>query len=178
MTTDLDIPSSLAKLSQKDRTLFVQLYRTSMRAMRNLTLEAPTAAGVLMLLLERMNRRNALVASQSTLCKLTGKGRTAIQNAMNELRKRNFIDVVRVGNIAVIVVNSRVAWTTDTALRDKLAVFDAQVIASASEQPEPEKLGIAPALMQLPPVLVPPEIATMIDDEDPTIAGQQDLPLD
>lgn len=178
MSTDLDIQNSLAKLSQKDRTLFVQLYRSSMRALRNLTLEAPTAAGVLMVLLERMNRRNALVASQSTLCKLTGKGRTAIQNAMNELRKRNFIDVVKVGNIAVIVVNARVAWTTDAALRDKLAVFDAQVIVSASEQPEPEKLGSEPPLVQLPPVLVPPEIATMLDDEDPTVAGQQDLPID
>ena len=178
MSTDLDIQNGLAKLSQKDRTLFVQLYRSSMRALRNLTLEAPTAAGVLMVLLERMNRRNALVASQSTLCKLTGKGRTAIQSAMNELRKRNFIDVVKVGNIAVIVVNARVAWTTDAALRDKLAVFDAQVIVSASEQPEPEKLGLEPPLVQLPPVLVPPEIATMLDDEDPTVAGQQDLALD
>ncbi len=177
MSTDIDIQTSLAKLSQKDRTLFVQLYRSSMRALRNLTLEAPTAAGVLMVLLERMNRRNALVASQGTLCKLTGKGRTAIQNAMNELRKRNFIDVVKVGNIAVIVVNARVAWTTDTALRDKLAVFDAQVIVSASEQPDPEKLGSETPLIQLPPVLVPPEIATMLDDEDPTIASQQDLPL-
>lgn len=177
MSTDIDIQTSLAKLSQKDRTLFVQLYRSSMRALRNLTLEVPTAAGVLMVLLERMNRRNALVASQGTLCKLTGKGRTAIQNAMNELRKRNFIDVVKVGNIAVIVVNARVAWTTDTALRDKLAVFDAQVIVSASEQPDPEKLGSETPLIQLPPVLVPPEIATMLDDEDPTIASQQDLPL-
>lgn len=177
MNTDIDIQTSLAKLSQKDRTLFVQLYRSSMRALRNLTLEAPTAAGVLMVLLERMNRRNALVASQGTLCKLTGKGRTAIQNAMNELRKRNFIDVVKVGNIAVIVVNARVAWTTDTALRDKLAVFDAQVIVSASEQPDPEKLGSDTPLIQLPPVLVPPEIATMLDDEDPTIASQHDLPL-
>lgn len=145
--------------------------------MRNLTFEAPTAAGVLMVLLERMNRRNALVASQSTLCKITGKGRTAIQKALTDLRKRNFIEIVRAGNLSIIVVNARVAWTTDTVLREKLAVFDAQVIVSASEQEHPESLGNETALMQLPPVLVPPEVATMVDDEEPTTGGQQDLLL-
>lgn len=174
---DSDLHHQLAALPAKERTLFVQLYRSAIRAMRNLAFEAPMAQGVLLVLMERMNRRNALVASQSTLSKLTGKSRKTIQRALAELQKRNFIEVVKVGNISVIVVNKRVAWTTDIALRDKLAGFDAQVIVSASEQDHPERLGNEPPLVALPPVLVPPEIATMLDDVDPTTASQQDLPL-
>ena len=172
-----DVPAVLATLPVKERTLFVQLYRTAMRAMRSLAFEAPTAHGVLYVLLERMNQRNALVASQATLCKITGRGRTAIQKALNELRARNFIEIVRAGNLSIIVVNKRVAWTTDTSLREKLAVFDAQVIVSADEQTGSDVLISDAPLVQLPPMLVPPEIATIMDDEDPTIAGQQDFPI-
>jgi DNA-binding transcriptional regulator YhcF (GntR family) len=174
---DIDIAQKLATLPVKERTLFVQLYRSAMRAMRGLAFEAPMAHGVLYVLLERMNQRNALVASQATLAKLTGKSPKTIQRALAELSKRNFIEIVRAGNLSVIVVNKRVAWTTDTALRERLAVFDAQVIVSASEQDDPESLDNETPLVQLPPMLVPPEIGSLLDDEDPTIAGQQDLPL-
>lgn len=157
---------------------FVQLYRSAMRAMRMLAIEAPMAHAVLYVLLERMNQRNALVVSVETLCKITGKSRSTVSRALSELRRRNYIDVLRAGNIPVIVVNKRVAWTTDTVLREKLAIFDAQVILSANEQDDANRIENEKPLAQLPPMLVPPELATMLDDEDPTIAGQQDLPLE
>lgn len=172
-----DLHQQLAAMPAKDRTLFVQLYRSSLRAMRGLAFEAPAAHGVLYVLLERMNQRNALVASQATLCQITGKKRSTIQRALSELKKRNFIEIVRAGNIAIIVVNKRVAWTTHTALREKIATFDAQVIASASEQENPEVLGKEPPLVMLPPILIPPEVGSLLND-DPTTAGQQDLPLE
>lgn len=134
------------------------------------------AHAVLYVLLERMNQRNALVVSVETLCKLTGKSRSTVSRALSELRRRNYIDVLRAGNIPVMVVNKRVAWTTDTILREKLAIFDAQVILSAKEQDELTQFENPKPLTQLPPLLVPPEIGSMLDD-DPTIAGQQDLPL-
>lgn len=161
----------------KRQAEFVQLYRSAMRAMRELALEAPMAHAVLYVLLERINERNALVASNATLCKLTGKSRATITRALAELRARNYIETLRAGNLTVIVVNQRVAWTTDTALRGRLAVFDARVIVSEDEQDNP-RLGREPELMRLPPVLLPPEIATVLNDEDPTVAGQQDLPID
>lgn len=174
--SDSELHLRLAAMPAKDRTLFVQLYRSSMRAMRGLAFEAPAAHGVLYVLLERMNQRNALVVSQATLCQITGKTRSTIQRALAELKKRNFVEIVRAGNIAIIIVNKRVAWTTHTALREKLATFDAQVIASASEQDDPTVLGQEPPLVALPPILIPPEIGSLLDDEDPTIAGQQSLP--
>jgi len=67
-----------------------------------------------------------------------------------------------------------VAWATETALRGSLAVFDARVIVSSEEQDEPDRLGKEPDLVKLPPVLVPPEMATMLEDES---NGQGDLPL-
>lgn len=156
---------------------FVQLYRSAMKAMRMLAIEAPMAHAVLYVLLERMNQRNALVVSVETLCKITGKSRSTVSRALSELRRRNYIDVLRAGNIPVIVVNKRVAWTTDTVLREKLAIFDAQVILSAKEQDELTQIDNPKPLAQLPAMLIPPEIGTVMDDEDPTIPGQQDLSI-
>ncbi len=161
----------------KRQAEFVQVYRSSMRALSNLALEAPTAHAVLYVLLERINERNALVVSNTTLCKLTGKSRSTITRALADLRSRNYIETLRAGNVTVIVVNKRVAWTTDTALRGRLAIFDARVIVSEEEQAN-TSLGREPELVRLPPVLVPPEIATTLDDEDPTVAGQAQLGLD
>lgn len=148
------------------RTEYVQLYRSSMKALRTLAIEAPMAHAVLYVLLERINDRNALIASNATLAKLTGKSRATITRALAELRKRNYIETLRAGNLTVIVVNKRVVWTTDTVLRTQMAVFDARVIISADEQTEPEKLGKEADLVRLPPVLVPPEIATLLEDGD------------
>jgi len=132
---------------------FVQLYRPAMQALRELAVEAPMAHAMLYLLMEQINERNALVASYATLSRLTGKSRATVTRALSELRRRNYIETVRAGNISVIVVNKRVVWTTDTGLRDQLAVFDARVIASASEQPNPKRLGREPDLVKLPPLL-------------------------
>lgn len=155
---------------------FVQLYRSQMRALRDLAVDSPAAHAVLYVLLERMNSRNALVASHATLGKLLGKSRATVSRALRELRSRNFIETVRVGNLTAIIVNKRVAWSDDLLLRDRLAVFDAQVITTASEQVE--AIEGATDLIRLPPVLVPPDdMAVMLDDVDPTTAGQQDLPL-
>lgn len=150
--------------SNRKRIEYVQLYRSSMKALRQLALEAPTAHAVLYVLMERINERNALVASYSTLAKLTGKSRATITRALAELRQRNYIEVVKAGNVSVIVVNKRVAWATDTGLRGKLAVFDARVIVSAEEQDGDERLGKEPDLVRLPPVLVPPEVGTILED--------------
>lgn len=166
---------SLPVPSSKKRIEYVQLYRSSMKALRQLALEAPTAHAVLYVLMERINERNALVASYATLAKLTGKSRATITRALAELRTRNYIEMVKAGNVSVIVVNKRVAWATETALRGKLAVFDARVIVSSEEQDEPTRLGKEPDLVRLPPVLVPPEVATMLEDGEDD--GQGDLPL-
>ena len=178
-TSNMSIASIMDELptttKKQDPAQFVQLYRSAMRAIRQLALEAPAAHAVLYVLLERMNQRNALIASISTLAKITGKSRATITRSLSELRKRNYIETLRAGNLSVIVVNSRVAWTTSTVLREKFAVFDAQVIISASEQDHPESLGNEPPLVQLPPVLVPPEIATTFDDVPHVSTGQMDL---
>lgn len=163
--------------SVKERTEFVQLYRSQMKALRTLCLEAPMAHAVLYVLMERCNERNALVASYSTLSAITGKSRRTIARALDELRRRNYIEVLKAGNVSVIVLNKRVVWTTDTSLRLKLASFDARIVISADEQDEPHRLGSEPPLVKLPPVLIPPEIGSMLDDEGPTTEGQQDLPL-
>lgn len=162
---------------QRDRAEFVQVYRSQMKALRTLTLEAPAAAAVLWILLERCNDRNALIASTRTLCQIVGRSRATVTRALTMLRDRNYIEVLKTGNTNVLVINKRVAWSTDTRLRLKLAVFDARVIVSADEQTNPDQLGQQPELKRLPPLLVPPEIATTVDDQ-PDTRGQTDLPID
>ncbi len=169
--------NELTTTAPKRSAEYVQIYRSSMRALRQLAVEAPMAHAVLYVLLERINERNALIASNATLQKLTGRGRATITRALAELRKRNYIETLRAGNLSVIVVNKRVAWTTDTVLRTKLATFDALVIVSADEQSDPDALGNEAPLLRLPPILVPPEHATTLND-DAAGRGQQDLPLD
>lgn len=143
--------------------------------MRSLALEAPTAHAVLYVLLERMNQRNALVCSRDTLARITGKSRPTVTRALTELRERNIIETVVSGNMPIIVVNQRIAWATDTTLRGKLAVFDATVIVSLDEQ-EPSYSQALPPLVKLPPMLIPPDVGVLLDD-DKDQRGQGEIDL-
>jgi hypothetical protein len=159
----------------RDRTQYVQLYRSAMRALRQLAIEAPMAHAVLYVLMERMDQRNALICSLDTMVKLTGKSRSTIARALAELRKRNYIETVKVGNINAIIINKRVAWTDDVKLRQKVAVFDAAIVATSDEQDSTYGELTAP-LLKLPPVLVPPELASIVDDREVQSGETSDLP--
>lgn len=160
-----------------DRNEFVQLYKSSMRALATLALEEPAAHAVMYVLMERINKRNALIASHSTLARITGKSRSTITRALAVLRKRNYIQIVKAGNVSIIVVNKRIVWTTDTDLRERFSIFDAQVIVSEKEQDfvveEEEAKG---ELLQVPPILIPPEHASLLEDEKGAeIQGELDV---
>jgi hypothetical protein len=143
--------------------MFVQLYRSQMRAMRHLAVEEPAAHAVLYVLLERMDMHNAIVVSYRTLGAITKKSESTIKRSIKVLRERNYIEVLRVGTTSVIVVNRRVAWTASTTGR-KLAIFDARVIVSEDEQEDFKALENAPELHRLPPFLRPPENGVMLED--------------
>ena len=68
------------------------------------------AMGVLLYLVNNMGRGNALAVSQGAIAKKLGISVRAVAGAVATLASRNFVEVVKVGNMNVYRINSRVAW--------------------------------------------------------------------
>lgn len=111
---------------------FVQLYKQELKELRALNAKDPTAMSLLLMLVEKMNKQNAIVMSQKTMMKITGKSRPTISRAVKTLRDTNFMQVIKVGSANAYVINSRVFW--QTVSNSKFSVFSATVIASEDEQ--------------------------------------------
>jgi DNA-binding Lrp family transcriptional regulator len=86
----------------------------------------------LMYLANNMGRNNALAVSQAIIAKKVGVTITAVNRAIKTLDKHRFIEVVKVGNLCVYRVNSRVAWQGNRG--EKYAYFSADIIAFEGEQ--------------------------------------------
>lgn len=115
---------------------FVQLYKQHLKDLRKLTQADKNALTVLLIMVEKMNKQNALVISQANLMKITGKSRTSIHNAIKALKKHKFIEVIKIGTSNAYVVNSNVFWQNQHDKKEMYAVFDATVYASMDEQEE------------------------------------------
>jgi hypothetical protein len=121
---------------------WVQTDRASHEAWAALTRRSGLAAQIMHLLAARVGDFNAVVISQKTLAELAGASRRGVQNALKLLEQERWIQLVRIGDTGSVnahVINSRVVWSAN---RDKLPFFkfNAVVIASANEQPDPEDL--------------------------------------
>lgn len=99
----------------------------------------PRAAALLHHLVANMGHQNVVVVPQKTLAKLMGCSIDTIQRAIAELIKEQWIQVIRLngpGTVSAYVVNATVAWGEKREHIGRLAVFHAQVIADADDQPE------------------------------------------
>lgn len=113
---------------------FVQLYKKELRAIRKLTQDDKNALTVLLILVEKMNKRNAIIISHANLMKITGKGRTAIHKAVSALKKHKYVEILKSGAANIYIVNSNVFWQTDNKTKEKFSTFDATVYATLDEQ--------------------------------------------
>lgn len=111
---------------------FIQIEKRSLKDLRGLIGRNSTAARLLMILAEKMNRQNALICSFKTLGEITGLGRTTLSNAVKQLREECWIEVIKVGTANAYRVNSRAFWQSQGNL--KHTSFNATIIASSSEQ--------------------------------------------
>lgn len=143
---------------------FVQLYRPELKQLRSLLRLNPTAAQILFVFVEKMNKQNAVVMSYKTLEKITKKTRQTCSKAIKDLRESKFINVVKVGNVNAYVVNSNVFWSTDNSIKEKFAMFSATVVASSSEQDEDFEDWSDVKLKQIP-ILFPGEIPLIKEEE-------------
>jgi hypothetical protein len=126
------------KVEQENRAKknynFTQFYRSSFKEFRALVRSNSTAVEILMIIVEKMNKQNALVISQKTLTKITGKTRQTISKAVKTLEKKHFIQIIKVGTANAYVVNSNVFWQSDADKKDQYAIFTATVVANSAEQ--------------------------------------------
>lgn len=151
---------------------FVQVERSALLPWEQLIATDSTAARMMMIFLHRMNKRNAIVISQATLSKILGVGVRTVQRSMRTLKENHWVQLVKVGNVSVIVINHAVAWQDSRELKGRFSTFDAVVVADASEQ-ENETLLMDGPLHRVPYV-VPPETALI--EEGESGMAQQTLP--
>ncbi len=118
---------------------WVQTDRAAHEAWGRLAMRAPRAAALLHHLIASMGHQNAVVIPQKVLAKMMGCSLDTIQRAIAELVKEQWIQVVQIGprgTVNAYVVNAAVAWGEKRDHIGRLAVFHAQVVAAAEDQPE------------------------------------------
>jgi len=111
---------------------WLQVEKKVGQELQRLAIKHPSAMGTLLYLVNNMGRNNALVVSQAVIAEKVGIGRQAVSTAVKTLSKHNFIEVVKVGNLCVYRVNTRVAWQGHRG--ERYAHFHADVIAVEKEQ--------------------------------------------
>ena len=131
---------------------WVQTDRATHEAWAALTRRSGLAAQIMHLLAARVGEFNAVVISQKTLAELAGASRRGVQNALKLLEQDRWIQLVQIGDTGSVndhVINDRVVWSGP---RENLrySKFNAVVIVSEKEQPNPETPDSRMPLRTLP----------------------------
>ena len=93
---------------------WVQVERKAMEQWAALIAESPAAGQLLMTMVARMGRGNALVASQQALTEASNLSLSSVKRAIKLLKDRRFVEIVQIGptrSSSAYVINSRVAWS-------------------------------------------------------------------
>lgn len=118
-------------------TGFSQIYDQHWATFRTLVDDYPTALKVFTWLIEKADRRNALVASYSTMSRGLNLAERTIRNSISYLKEKNLITVLKSGTTNVYVLNDQIIWKDTADRKDKYSQFSAEIIITASEQEEP-----------------------------------------
>lgn len=145
----------MTAMTVKQTAGFIQTERATHEAWGKLTMRKPAAAALMHVLVSNVGQDNAVTASYNTLAELVGCSPMTIRRAIDVLRDERWIEVVQIGGSGSAnsyVLNSKVAWHEK---RDKLrfAKFSSTILASASEQPDRDKLTERASLRRIPSVL-------------------------
>lgn len=137
----------------KKNAHFVQWQESSISEVRRLARCHPAALQVLLVLVEKMNKQNAIMISKQTLAEILGFSRATLTRSISTLRNENWIQIVKIGAANAYVLNNRVFWRAAGNL--KHTSFSATIVASESEQAPADMKDVR--LKKLPPLahLVP-----------------------
>ena len=130
-------PAKLAEAANFKRSNrpYTQLYNAHIPEVRQLLKISPAAVSLLLVMIEFMGKKNALVASISSLMKISGSSKSTVIRALDILEKSKFIQRAWVETAPVIFINDQVVWTDKPEFRGKMATFEANVITFDDEQP-------------------------------------------
>ena len=118
-------------------TGFSQVYDSSWKIFRTLLDENAVALKVLTWLIEKADRRNAILVSFSAMGKGIGIHPRTAQYAIAHLKEKKYVTVLKSGNMNIYVLNDRIVWKDTADKKDKFSQFSAEVYLVASEQEEP-----------------------------------------
>lgn len=141
--------------------------------LQKLAVKHPAAMGTLMYLITNMGRNNALAVSQAVMAKKIGVKVLAVNRAIRLLDEHRFIEIVKVGNLCVYRVNTRVAWQGNRG--ERFAYFMADVIAFEGEQGS-DSLDNLESLKQVPVLDDGERYLVGNDPVDPPDQGELELP--
>lgn len=114
---------------------FVQVGKKAFKDLSDAIGANPGAMSLLMYMVSRMNRTNALCASHSTLATLMGVTDRSIRNWTAWLAKHKWIEIVKTGSSSAYVTNSAVFWQTYNTKR--YSTFNATILSCEDEQANP-----------------------------------------
>ena len=115
---------------------FVQLYIDKIPVLLEIMKENRTAGSLFLWLVQHMDKRNALVVSQTALSEALGLARRTLQYSIIYLKEKKALTVLKSGNTNIYAINAQIAWKS-TANGKKYALFDAAVYIAESEQEGP-----------------------------------------
>jgi hypothetical protein len=154
---------------------FLQLDRSSMKALRELADTSPTQFKILMLMAEKMGKDNALMISNKAMQSILGMTRQYVSKSINLLAKNNWIKIMKVGTSNAYFLNSGVFWT-DKLEKQRFAEFRATIITTEQEQDmsasEWDKIEIRRV-----PILNVKDERIIVSNEEITPPDQKDMDL-
>lgn len=131
---EIEAEATTRDLADKNSN-FVQITKPNMKDLRQLARASVPAFEVISIMVEKMNRMNAIIISQQTLSKLTGYSLVTIKRATAYLEEHRWLQIIKLGTANAYVINSAVFWTSTK--QGRFAAFHAQVITSEEEQRKP-----------------------------------------
>lgn len=123
-----------AEEAARKNSNFVQVQKSALKDMRSLAQRSPKAMTLLLTLVEKMNRENALMISKGTLVQITGMSMATLTRCITLLKEERWIQIIKVGTSNVYRVNSLAFWQSS---KDKMYTsFRATIVACQDEQEE------------------------------------------
>jgi len=114
---------------------YYMMSRQAEKNLRNIQRESPSAALMFSVIREHMQiGSNAVTVSQAALGKILNLSRSTISRASKFLADKQYVQIIKTGNVSTYVVNERIAFAGNAGQRK--AVFSATVIAHECEQDE------------------------------------------
>lgn len=123
-----------AEAAAKKNYNFVQVQKSALKDMRGLAARSPKAMQLLLTLVEKMNRENAIMISKKTLEQITGMSSASVTRAIKLLKEERWVQIIKVGTSNVYRVNSLAFW--QAAKDQRYTSFRATIVASENEQDE------------------------------------------